>query len=121
MPYGATELVGLPAGGPTSRDDIKALLGLDDDAADAQVDDVAAAVNTLVRSWPVAQAAVGSDSWPADIELGAGKLGARLWRRRNSPAGVASVSAGVAVYEARSDPDIAQLLKLGPYRPPQVG
>lgn len=121
MPYGAGELVGLPTGGPTSRDDIKALLSITDSAADDQLAQVADAVNTMVRTWPVAQAAVGLDEWPADITLGAGKLGARLWRRRNSPAGVASIGPGGAVYEARSDPDIAQLLKVGPYAPPQVG
>ena len=47
-------------------------------------------------------------------------LAARLFRRRNSPGGVEAFTDG-AVYVARTDPDVAALLSIGPYKPPQVG
>jgi hypothetical protein len=48
-------------------------------------------------------------------------LAGRLWRRRNSPAGVESFAGDAAVYVSRNDPDVAQLLGLGAYTPPAVG
>ena len=59
--------------------------------------------------------------WPEAVEYGATLLGARLYRRRNSPAGVETFGQLGAVYVMRNDPDVAMLLKLGPYARPQVG
>jgi hypothetical protein len=53
--------------------------------------------------------------------LGAKLLGARLYRRRNSPEGVATFAAEGAVYVQRNDPDIAMTLGIGQYAPPVVG
>jgi hypothetical protein len=49
-------------------------------------------------------------------------LAGRLYRRRNSPAGVEAFSdLGGAVYVQRNDPDIALLLRTGAYARPMVG
>jgi hypothetical protein len=61
------------------------------------------------------------DPWPPGIVLGASMLGARLFARKNSPAGVQSFADGAALYVQRNDPDIAQLLKLGRWSIPTVG
>jgi hypothetical protein len=53
--------------------------------------------------------------------LGAMMLAARLYRRRNSPEGVATFTSDGAVYVQRNDPDVAMLLGLGSYAPPVVG
>jgi len=72
-----------------------------------------AAVNALVPRM---------SSNPADaVTLGATMLAARLWRRRNSPEGVAAFTADGAVYVSRNDPDVALLLGIGAYAPPVVG
>ncbi|KQB84940.1 hypothetical protein [Corynebacterium oculi] len=60
-------------------------------------------------------------SWSADVAFGAKMLCARIYRRRNSPAGVEALGELGPVYVSRNDPDLAQLLKLGRYAPLQVG
>ena len=62
-----------------------------------------------------------TDEWPADLRLGAIMLAARMYRRRNSPAGVEALGELGPVYVSRNDPDLAQLLKLGRYATPKVG
>lgn len=119
----AAELVGLPVGGPTTVEWCKVWLRIKPD--DARDDDVltlvVAAVNSQVRTWRVSQAAVGAELWPDRIVSGATMLAARLFRRRNSPAGVEAFGSDGAVYVSRNDPDIAQLLGLGTHQPPTVG
>lgn len=117
------ELVGLPVGGPTSLPLVKVQLSIkpEDTRDDAQLSSIVAAVNNLVRGMAVSNAAVGQDTWPDRIILGASMLGARLFRRRNSPAGVESFGQLGATYVMRNDPDIAQLLQLGTYQAPQLG
>lgn len=117
----ALELVGLPEGGPTSTPAVKVWLKIPDARDDAQLDQLVAAVNSQVRTWRVSEAAVGSDDWPARIVQGATMLAARLFRRKNSPAGVEAFGTDGAVYVSRTDPDIAQLLGLGTHQPPSVG
>lgn len=118
-----SELVGLPVGGPTTVAWVKVWLRIKPE--DVRDDDVltlvVAAVNSQVRTWRVSQAAVGSADWPDRIVSGATMLGARLFRRRNSPAGVESFGSDGAVYVSRNDPDIAQLLQLGTHQSPTVG
>lgn len=121
MTVGSTELVGLPVGGPTTVPETKVQLSIEDSRDDDRLADIVAAVNSLVRRMAVAREAVGADVWPAHIKLGAAMLAARLFRRKNSPAGVESFGALGATYVMRNDPDIAQLLRLGNYQPPQVG
>lgn len=116
-----SELVGLPEGGPTSGPDIKAWLRVTIATDDALLDDIAAAVNSQVRCWRVSQAAVDQPDWPTRIVQGATMLGGRLYRRRNSPGGVEAFGTDGAVYVQRTDPDIAQLLQLGPYSPITLG
>ncbi|MDE9365475.1 hypothetical protein PZ938_07645 [Luteipulveratus sp. YIM 133132] len=90
--------------------------------------DVAAAVVEFVQSLPSAlvtpqTGADGSTTWDWSdrARLGATMLTARLIRRRNSTAGVEAFSEAGAVYVTRNDPDIAQMLRLGPYAPPRIG
>lgn len=77
-----------------------------------------AAVNVVVRRW---HSPALDETWPDDVRLGAKMLVRRLWRRRNSPEGVATFTADGAVYVQRNDPDIALLLRLGQHAPPVVG
>jgi hypothetical protein len=48
-------------------------------------------------------------------------LAARLFRRRNSPAGVEAMGPDGATYVMRNDPDIGQLLRLGSWQLPGLG
>jgi hypothetical protein len=77
-----------------------------------------AAVNAVVRRWHVPRS---GGEWRPDHVHGAKMLARRLWRRRNSPEGVATFTADGAVYVQRNDPDVALLLQLGQHAPPVVG
>jgi hypothetical protein len=87
-------------------------------ATEDEVAMVVAAVNDLV-DWLEPPAEGGS--WRPRYVLGATMLAGRLWRRRNSPAGVESFAGDAAVYVQRNDPDVAMLLELGAYTRPGVG
>jgi hypothetical protein len=117
------ELVGLPAGGPTSVPEVREQLDMDDAdiREDTQLASIVAAVNSELRTWSVAADAVDAAEWPARITQGATMLAARLFRRKGSPAGVESFGSLGAAYVMRTDPDIAMLLKLGSWQRPQVG
>lgn len=87
---------------------------------------VAPAVVSFVSSVPdlptVIDETTGDTKWAAKVRLGATMLAARLVRRRNSPQGVAAFTEqGGAAYVSRIDPDVAQMLRVGPYAAPQVG
>ncbi|MDD7554545.1 MULTISPECIES: hypothetical protein [Schaalia] len=82
---------------------------------DATLTECAAAVCALVNALPV-----GSAPWSAEVILGATMLTARLHRRRNSPAGIESMSEMGATYVSRYDSDIARLLKIEAYALPVV-
>lgn len=88
---------------------------------DEQLEAIADAVNYLVRRWPVAQLAVDRAEWPASVVRGATMLAGRLWRRKDSPAGVEAFGQLGAAYVMRSDPDIAMLLQLGSWARPGLG
>ena len=79
----------------------------------AKLEATVAAVNVLVPRMATTP--------PASRDLGATMLAARLYRRRNSPEGVATFTAEGAVYVQRNDPDVALLLGIGSYAPPVVG
>ena len=118
-------VVGLPAGGPTSRDLVKQQLRIaaEDARDDAELDSIVAAVNAEVRGWPVVVpvASLVPLEWPDNITRGATMLASRLWRRKNSPAGVEQFGSLGAAYVMRTDPDIAMLLRLGSWASPEVG
>lgn len=115
------ELAGLPDGGPATLTGVKEHLSITDDRDDTRLTQIVAAVNSQVRSWPVSTVAVDAETWPARIVEGANMLAARLFRRKNSPAGVETFGDQGATYVMRNDPDIAMLLKLGGYTAPQIG
>lgn len=99
---------------------VAAYLGLSPSATELdELAEVAEAVTALVvayRGLPD-----DGDDWPANVSLGAKMLAARLYRRRNSPAGVEALGELGPVYVSRNDPDLSQLLELGRYAPPKVG
>lgn len=53
--------------------------------------------------------------------LGATMLAARVWRRRQTPEGVATFTDTGMIGVARSDPEVWMLLGLGSWAPPVVG
>lgn len=59
--------------------------------------------------------------WAASTKLGALMLGARLYKRRNSPNGIESFGEIGNTYVSRYDSDIARLLHIEAFRKPQVG
>lgn len=115
----------LPAEGPATRSGVKPLLGVapDDDTQNADIDLRVEAVNVYVRTLSVCDR-VDADPAPADwagqddIVLGSNMLAARLVRRKDSPDGVAAATSADVVFVARNDPDVALLLRLGPYADP---
>lgn len=84
-----------------------------------EVEPVVAAVEALIVSYHGAPD--DGAEWSANLKLGATMLAARIFRRRNSPAGVESLGELGPVYVSRNDPDLAQLLRLGRYAEPRVG
>jgi hypothetical protein len=88
--------------------------GIDTDLL-AQVTDATNAWVTALPHWSETV-----EPWPPDLTQGAIMLAARLYRRRNTPAGVESMPDG-AVYLPKRDADIDPLLKIGRYAPPRVG
>jgi hypothetical protein len=104
-----------PADEPTSAALVAVQLSMD--PTDAGVLDKLAPTVAAVNEWVDEHAT----SKPASRALGALMLAARLYRRRNSPEGVATFAADGAVYVQRNDPDIAMLLGIGSYAPPVVG
>lgn len=77
----------LPTDGPATLEGVKAL-GAISDAHDTAITRIVAAVNASVRKFPVCQASIGADNWPADVVEGANMFGVRLWRRKDTPGGV---------------------------------
>lgn len=82
---------------------------------------VVAAVNGYVSGLPVVQHLEPAEAWPADVQLGALMLAARLIKRRNSPNGIEAATDLNVTYTARYDSDISRLLKLDGHRTPAVG
>lgn len=121
------EVAGLPATGPTDLATVKAELGYTttDAARDARLQLRVDAANSYARSLPVASDALTygtpPPAWPAYVRAGTTMLATRLWRRKDSPSGVEVLGGDQVAYVSRTDPDVAQLLKVGTYSPPQVG
>ena len=71
-----------------------------------------AAVVAHVQELPVIANRVDPASeWPETVQLGAAMLAARLYRRRNSPNGLETITADGVAYVARYDTDIAVMLR----------
>lgn len=118
----------LPAAEPTSLPAVKARLDITDTDDDDALSIAVAAVNAKVRDWPCAdrarqvdQATADQVGWTAAVQEGATMLAMRLWRRKDSPAGVVAFGDQGAVYVQRNDPDVAMLLNLGAWQRPAVG
>lgn len=87
-------------------------------------DDLVGRCVTAANRVATRYAPAGADVDPdlsGDVTLAATMLAARLYRRRNSPEGVQGMTDAGAVYVARTDPDIARLLRIDQYLSPQVG
>lgn len=101
-----------------TSDQVAAWLRLGDGQDRDLLDAVTAAVNAWVAALP--HWSTVTDPWPPDLTQGAVMLAARLYRRRNTPAGIESMPDG-AVYLPQRDGDVDPLLKIGRYAPPRVG
>jgi len=107
----------------TTVPDVAAWLQLGNDGSgDDVLQDCVTAADSIVTRY--VGEAPGDDAVPstADAHQAATMLAARLYRRRNSPEGIAGITPeGVAVGIVRSDADIARLLRIDAYSTPQVG
>lgn len=121
------EVAGLPEEGPATVPLVKTHLKISDTDDDERLGQITAAVNAAVRTWPCAEDSsapdtpVGERVWNARTSEGATLLSARLFRRKNSPAGVEAFGELGPVYVQRNDPDVAMLLNLGTYALPELG
>lgn len=113
----------LAPNGPATTDAVAGWLGANDPQFADELAHIAAvvpAVNSWLRTWITIPA--DGTPWPEHIAHGAVMLAARNVRRRMSPAGVETGGdLGGAVYVARWDRDLDQLLGLGDYRRLVVG
>lgn len=69
----------------------------------------------------IAAPAGDSGKWGDDQRLGATMLAGRVYRRRNSPAGVETIGDMGPTYVSRYDPDLEMLLGFGQWQTPRVG
>jgi len=104
---------------PITASQVKPWMHLQGTDQDAQIEPVIAAVNAFVGSLPVVTDHDG-DNWPAQVQLAAIMLAARLIRRRNSPSGVEALTEAGTSYVSRYDPDIARMLELDGYERPAI-
>lgn len=89
--------------------------------ADENLQHVLAAVNAFVAGLPAAARLGNDDALPADMELGAIMLAARLARRRNSVTGIEAATDVGVTYTARYDSDISRLLRIDGKTAPAIG
>lgn len=93
--------------------------GLNLEQTDAHLLLIIPAVNEMVENLP----SIDRDefgAWKATTKLGAIMLAARLYNRKNSPAGVTAVG-DTTTYISRYDSDIARLLNIDSFQKPMVG
>lgn len=120
----------LPATGPVTTEQLEALPSIGDGQTGeeaARLVRIVAAVNSFIRDLPIAgkaqrdtQEAADLDGWPARVVEGGVLLGAALWRRKDTPAGVVASPTG-PIYVRRNDPDVALLLEIGDHGKPRIG
>lgn len=111
----------MPTGTPTTVELVKELLKITTDVDDVRIGRKVDAANVVVAGLPVAYGLPETGDWPANIQEGATLLAARLYRRKNSPAGKERVGSDSAVLVVQADPDVALLLETGDYARPSVG
>lgn len=100
---------------------VAAWMGLDSTTASSEaavLDEVAAAVSSFVTDQCPRAPRDEAGDWMATTTLGAKMLGARLYRRRNSPNGIEAFSDLGTSYVSRYDSDIARMLRIDAYRMP---
>lgn len=86
---------------------------------DAVLSQVCEATVSHVQGLPVvADRSDPAAAWAGSVELGTVMLALRLYRRRNSPNGVETITGDGVAYVARYDTDVARLLRTDV---PQVG
>lgn len=103
-------------------------LGLSDDFEDPGLEIVCQAVSAYVDGLPsIERVAIDQGphgparvQWAETTYLGALMLAARLYRRRNSPAGVEAVGDSMT-YVTRYDSDISRLLRIDQFNRPVIG
>ncbi len=101
--------------GPINSDAVRTWLGLGAGVDAGTLDPAVAAVNAQLTAWKGDPAA-----WPEHIVTGAVMLAARVYRRRNSVAGVETFG-DMTAYVMRNDPEVGQLLEIGAFERPHVG
>ena len=110
-----------PAVTPITPADVKAWLKITDTDDDAILESICDAVMVWVSALPYVASLDTEFDWPADVRQGAVQLAARWYRRRLSPSGIDAITDAGAVYVARSDPEISQLLHLDNWAYPRIG
>lgn len=97
----------------TTVAEVNVLLGRTDeeDAPDPAVETVVRAVCSLVPRWRVKPAG----GWDDATRYGAALLAARLYRRKDSPGGMAEFGTEGAAYVSGNWPDVALFLGIGTY------
>lgn len=126
-------LPAVPAGGPADLAVVatrcKVVEATDPDDFDL-VTSVVLAVNDVVRRLPQPLEQIVRhvddtpelNTWSPSTIHGATMLCIRVFRRKNTPAGVESFVDGGVAYVRRTDPDIAMMLGIGPdWDKPRVG
>lgn len=103
--------------GPTTAERVGLYLRIDP-GSDGLADTIAAVSALLTRSIdPEGEAGAWSDAQAH----GATMLAARVYRRRNSPAGIESLGEMGPTYVSRYDPDLDMMLGFGRWQSPKVG
>lgn len=103
----------------TDNNKVKTWMHIQGTDQDNHVTVCVTAVNAFIGSLPVI-ADSSAEAWPAQVDLAATMLAARLVRRRNSPSGVEAMTETGTTYVSRYDPDIARMLQIDGYERPAI-
>ena len=99
-----------------TAEDVRDYLRLQDSADSAWLADAAAAATDYVNGL----SHVNAVDWDDRTRTGAIMLAGRLYSSRNAPLGAAGFDAMGGVISARTDPEVARLLRIGRYTPPSI-
>jgi hypothetical protein len=99
-----------------TAEDVRDYLRLQDSADSAWLADAAAAATDYVNGL----SHVNPEEWDNQTRTGAIMLSGRLYSSRNAPLGSAGFDAMGSIVSARTDPEVARLLKIGRYTPPAI-
>ena len=100
----------------TTTGQVASWLGIPDPSQDGDP----ALILAVTAANAVVERYTGTDQTDAS-KAAATMLGARLYRRRNSADGVQQLTPDAGMRVATSDPDIARLLRIDAFDPPEVG